>query len=215
MAYTYGEMREAIFDFTENQERLFTANVDNFIKNSEERILKSVQLDLFRKNSTASLAQGSKYLACPSDFLAPNSLSLTDVSGNQAFLEYKDVSFVQTINPTNAQGETRYYAQFDVDNFIVSYTPDKAYTAELHYLYRPQSLTDVDAAETTWMSINAPLSLLYGALIEAYTFMKGEQDVIAMYDKRFNESLMGLKLLGEAKETTQEYRVGKVIREKQ
>ena len=82
-------------------------------------------------------------------------------------------------------------------------------------MYRPQSLTDVDAAATTWMSINAPLSLLYGALIEAYTFMKGEQDVIAMYDKRFNESLMGLKLLGEAKETTQEYRVGKVIREKQ
>ena len=215
MSYTYGEMREAIFDFTENQERIFTSNVDNFIKNAEERILKSVQLDLFRKNSTAPLAQGSKYLNCPSDFLAPNSLSLTDPSGNMTFLEYKDVSFVQMINPTGAQGATKFYAQFDVDNFIVSYTANQAYTAELHYLYRPQSLTDVDAAATTWLSINAPLSLLYGALIEAYTFMKGEQDVITMYNARFAESLTGLKLLGEAKETTQEYMVGKVVREKQ
>jgi hypothetical protein len=85
----------------------------------------------------------------------------------------------------------------------------------MHYLYRPASLTAGADGGTSWLSINAELSLLYGALIEAYIFMKGEQDVMAMYEKRYQESLIGLKLLGEAKETTQDYRVGRVIREKQ
>ena len=109
----------------------------------------------------------------------------------------------------------KYYATFDVSNFILAPTPNANYTAELHYLYRPASLTAGAESGTTWLSENAELSLLYASLIEAYIFMKGEQDVMAMYDKRYQESLIGLKLLGEAKETTQNYRVGQVIRAKQ
>lgn len=215
MSYTYGQLRSAILDFTENQELSFINNVDNFIRNAEDRLLKSVQLSLFRKNVSAPVVAGNKYINCPSDFLAPDSLSFTDGSGNRHFAEYKQPSFIQTFNDTAAQGTPRYYAQFDVNNFILAYIPDNNYTAELHYLYRPQSLTAQNAGEKSWLSENAPLSLLYASLVEAYIYMKGEQDVISMYDKRFNESLSGLKILGEAKQTTDEYRMGQLIREKQ
>jgi hypothetical protein len=109
----------------------------------------------------------------------------------------------------------RYYAQFDLDNFIVGPTPDSNYAVELHYFYRPASLTAGADGATTWLSENAELSLLYGSLVEAYIYMKGEQDVMGMYNQRFQESLMGLKMFGEAKEVTQDYRVGQVIRQKQ
>jgi hypothetical protein len=126
------------------------------------------------------------------------------------------VSFVQTYTPNTAtEGTPRYYAQFDVENFLVAPTPDVNYAVELHYLYRPASLTAGAGSGTTWISINGELALLYGALVEAYIFMKGEPDVMQQYNQRFNESMIALKMLGEAKETTQEYRVGKVIRAKQ
>jgi hypothetical protein len=161
------------------------------------------------------LTAANPYLNCPSDFLAPFSLSYT-LNGAREFIEYKDVSFVQTYTPNTAtQGVPKYYAQFDVDNFIVGPTPDVSYPVELHYLYRPASITDGAGNGTTWISINGELALLYGALVEAYIFMKGEADVMQQYNQRFNESMVALKMLGEAKETTQEYRVGKVIRTKQ
>ena len=131
------------------------------------------------------------------------------------FLEYKDTNFVQTINPNSTtEGTPRYYALFDVDNFILAPTPDSNFTTELHYFYRPASLTAGADSGTTWLSTEATNCLLYGCLIEAYIFMKGEQDLLAMYDKRFAEALVGLKQFGEAKETTDQYRTGMVIRPK-
>mgnify|MGYP003631866230 CR=1 FL=1 len=220
MSFTYLQLQDAIKSYTENTETSFVANIPVFIRAAEERILKSVQLNLFRKNSSGNASIGNKYLAMPTDFLAPYSLSLSTLGApDHVFIEFKDVSFVQSYTPDPATtGVPRYYATFDVANFILAPTPNANFFAELHYLYRPASLT-LDAAGngsgTTWLSTNASLSLLYASLIEAYIFMKGEQDVMAMYDKRFQESLVGLKLLGEAKETTQEYRVGRVIRPKQ
>lgn len=216
MSFTYDELKQAIQDYTENTETTFVNNLPLFIRASEERILKTVQLSFFRRNQTATLSQNNKYLNCPSDFLAPYSLSFTDGSSDKNFLEFKDVNFVQTFTPDAATtGAPRYYSQFDVSNFIVAPTPDSSYTVELHYFYRPSSLTAGAGNGTTWISLNAELLLLYGALVEAYIFMKGEQDVMALYDKRFQEGLLGMKLLGEAKETTQDYRVGQVIRAKQ
>tara|TARA_R100000908_G_scaffold53792_1_gene29074 strand:+ start:1699 stop:2346 length:648 start_codon:yes stop_codon:yes gene_type:complete len=215
MSFTFAQLKTALQDYTENTETSFVTNLPIFIRTAEERILKSVQLSLFRKNVSGSMASGNKYLAMPTDFLAPYSLSFTN-NGEHMFLEFKDVSFVQTYNPDySSTGLPRYYASFDVSNFILAPTPNAAFTVELHYLYRPASLTAGSESGTTWLSENAELSLLYGALVEAYIFMKGEQDVMAMYDKRYQESLTGLKLLGEAKETTQDYRVGQVIRPKQ
>tara|TARA_R100001377_G_scaffold39236_1_gene21911 strand:- start:3062 stop:3712 length:651 start_codon:yes stop_codon:yes gene_type:complete len=216
MSFTYDQLKQAIQDYTENSETTFVANIPLFIRASEERILKNIQLDLFRRNQTATLSANNAFLNCPSDFLAPFSLSFTDGNANKVFVEYKDVSFVQSYNPKVATtGSPKYYAQFDVSNFIVAPTPPSNLAVELHYLYRPASITAGAGSAYTWLSINGELALLYGSLIEAYLFMKGEQDIMATYDKRFQESLMGLKMLGEAKETTQEYRVGKVIREKQ
>jgi len=216
MSFTYAQLKQAIQDYTENDETTFVNNLPLFIRLSEERILKMVQLSLFRKNATASTTSGNKYLACPSDFLAPFSLALTGSDGNKFFVEFKDPSFLQTYTPdASTTGAPRYYSVFDVNNFLLAPTPNAVYTAELHYFYRPVSLTSAEEGGTTWLSENAELTLLYGALVEAYLFMKGEQDMMQYYDKRFQESMVALKMFGEAKETTDEYRTGKVIRAKQ
>ena len=215
MSFTYAQLKTAIQDYTENDETSFVTNLPLFIRIAEERILKNVQLSLFRKNASASTTASNKYLACPSDFLAPFSLSLAGTDGDKFFIDFKDPSFLQTYTPdATTTGAPRYYAVFDVDNFLLAPTPDTTYTAELHYFYRPASITAGADSGTTWLSDNAEMSLLYGALIEAYIYMKGEQDVMSMYNSRFQESLIGLKQLGEAKETTDEYRRGKVLREK-
>ena len=216
MSFTYSQLKTAIQDYTENNETTFVTNIPLFIRLAEERILKNVQLNLFRKNATATIVQGSQYFTCPSDFLAPFSLSFRSTDENKVFVDFKDPSFLQTYTPNSStQGTPKYYSVFDIENFLIAPTPDASYTGELHYFYRPQSLTAGSDSGTTWLSINAELSLLYASLIEAYTFMKGEQDVMGMYNQKLQESLVGLKMLGEAKETTEEYRVGKVIRGKQ
>ena len=216
MSFTYDQLKTAIQDYTENDETSFVTNLPLFISISEERILKNVHLSLFRKNVTASTTASDKFLACPSDFLAPFSLSLAGTDGDKFFIDFKDPSFIQSYTPdATTTGSPKYYAVFDIDNFILAPTPNTTFTAELHYFYRPASLTAGSGSGTTWLSENAEMAMLYGALIEAYIYMKGEQDVMAMYNKRFEESLIGVKMLGEAKETTDEYRTGKVIRAKQ
>ena len=216
MSFTYDQLKTAIQDYTENDESSFVTNLPLFIRIAEERILKNVQLSLFRKNVTASTTASDKFLACPSDFLAPFSLSLAGTDGDKFFIDFKDPSFIQSYTPdATTTGSPKYYAVFDIDNFILAPTPNTTFTAELHYFYRPASLTAGSGSGTTWLSENAEMAMLYGALIEAYIYMKGEQDVMAMYNKRFEESLIGVKMLGEAKETTDEYRTGKVIRAKQ
>ena len=204
MSFTYDQLKQAIQDYTENSETSFVANLPLFIRAAEERILKNVQLDLFRRNQTAALTQANPYLNCPSDFLAPFSLSYT-LNNEKTFVEFKDVSFVQTYSPNaTTQGLPKYYAQFDVDNFLVGPTPNANLDVELHYLYRPTSITAGAGGGTTWISTNGELALLYGSLVEAYIFMKGEADVMQQYNQRFGEAMIGLKMLGEAKETTQE-----------
>jgi len=216
MSFTYDELKQAIQDYTENDETSFVNNLPLFIRQAEERILKNVQLSLFRKNVSGNMTSSNKYLACPSDFLAPYSLSFVNSDSDHVFLDFKDVDFVQSFNPdATTTGNPRYYAVFDIDNFVLGPTPDSSYAVELHYFYRPASLTAGSGSGTTWLSENAELALLYGSLIEAYIYMKGEQDVMAQYEKRFAEAITGLKMFGESKEVTDEYRTGKVIRPKQ
>ena len=214
MSFTYAELKTAIQDYTENTETTFVNNLDVFIKNTEERILKIAQLEVFRKNQTGNLTLGNQYLALPSDYLAPFSLSFTS-NGNKEFVLFKDVNFVQSFNPNNSStGAPRYYAQFDIENFILGPTPDAAYDVELHYFYRPASLTSGSDSGTTWLSTNASVALLYGSLIEAYTFMKGEADLVQNYTQRFTEALSRVKNFGESQEVTDAYRTGLILREK-
>jgi hypothetical protein len=203
MSFTFATLKTAIQDYTENTETTFVNNLSNFITIAEERIFKNVQLSFFRKNASA-------------DFLSPFSLSFTNASSEKVFLDFKDVNFVQEFNPNPATtGLPRYYAQFDVDNFIVAPTPSSTFAVELHYYYRPSSLTAGADSGSTWLSTNAPNALLYGSLLEAYTFMKGEPDVLQNYAQRFTEAIQSLKLYGEAKEVTDYYRSGMVMRNKQ
>jgi hypothetical protein len=214
MSFTYAELKTAIQDYTENTETTFVNNLDVFIKNTEERILKIAQLEVFRKNQTGNMTLGNQYLALPSDYLAPFSLSFTS-NGNKEFVLFKDVNFVQSFNPNNSStGAPRYYAQFDIENFILGPTPDAAYDVELHYFYRPASLTSGGDSGTTWLSTNASVALLYGSLIEAYTFMKGEADLVQNYTQRFTEALSRVKNFGESQEVTDAYRTGLILREK-
>ena len=162
------------------------------------------------------MTSANKYLAVPTDYLASFSLSFTNSSSEQVFLQLKDTDFVQSYNPNPATtGSPKYYAVYDVDNFLIGPTPDSGYAVELHYYYRPASLTAGADSGTTWLSENAPFALLYGSLIEAYVYMKGDKEMMATYEKRFTQALTELKLFGEAKETTDQYRTGMVMRAKQ
>jgi hypothetical protein len=216
MSFTYAELKTAIQDYTENDETSFVNNLPIFIRQAEERILKNVQLSLFRKNVSGNMSQNNQYLACPSDFLAPFSLSFVDANSHKTFLEFKDTDFVQSFNPdSTTTGDPRFYAVFDIDNFILGPTPSAASAVELHYFYRPASLTAGAEGATTWLSENAQMAMLYGSLIEAYIYMKGEQDIMAQYEKRFAEAMTGMKMLGENKEVTDDYRTGMLVRPKQ
>ena len=214
MSFTYAQLKQAIQDYTENDETTFVNNLPLFIRLAEERILKGVQLNLFQKNQFGNMTSGTEYLAAPSDFLAPFSLSI-DVNGDKEFLLFKDLDFVQTYTPdATTTGQPKYYAQFDVDYFIIAPTPDANYTVDIHYLYRPASLTAGADSGTSWISENAELALLYGSLIEAYTFMKGDPNLMQTYNQRFAEAMSRLKNLGEAQEVTDEYRKGPVTRQR-
>jgi hypothetical protein len=211
MSFTYSELKQAIQDYAENTETSFVNNLPVFIRNAEERILKTVQLNLFRRNVTASLTSGNRFLAMPDDFLASYSLSLTS-AGDKFFLDHKDVNFLEEYWPDNTDtGRPRYYAEFTSDNFVLAPTPDAAYQVELHYFYRPASVTSLADSGKSWLSDNAPYAMLYGSLTEAYVYMKGEADVFSVYDAKFAEAVARLKDLGEAKQTGDAYRDGQVI----
>ena len=208
MSFTYDQLKQAIQDFTDNTETSFVTNLPVFIRGAEDRIFTVVDLELFRKNSTSSLSAGDPFLTVPSDYLAPFSLQITS-AGYEDFLLIKDVNFVQTYTDSvGANGAPKYYGIFDVDNFIVGPTPDSNYNVELHYYYRPASITAGAGAGTTWLSTDAPNALLYGSLVEAYTYMKGEADMMQLYEQRFIQEIQRLKDLAEARENSDAYRRG-------
>jgi hypothetical protein len=208
MAFTFAQLKTAIQEYTENTETTFVSNVDDFIRAAEDRIFYLVDLEYFRKNATSAVTQNDPFLSLPTDFLASFSLSITN-SSSKEFLLQKDVNFIQEFNPNSATtGTPKYYARFDVDNMILAPTPDSNYVCEFHYFYRPASLTAGADSGTTWLSTNAPNALLYGSLYEAYIYMKGEPDMLQLYDKQFTEALSRLKDLAEARENADAYRRG-------
>tara|TARA_R100001377_G_scaffold54560_3_gene32232 strand:+ start:60 stop:914 length:855 start_codon:yes stop_codon:yes gene_type:complete len=283
MSFTYTTLKNALQDYTQNTETSFVSNMPLFIRLGEERIFKSVQLNLFQRNVSGGMTADNQFLTVPSDFLAPISLSVTN-SSNVEFLEFKSLEYIQAYNPNPATtGTPKYYAQFDLDNFTVAPTPDTGYVTTLSYFYRPTSLTsntfvltmtnvtgtfstsdtitggtsgetsDVSQVPSSttltvaipsgtftigetitgsssgasgtlsvigadnsvsWLSENAEIALLYGCLLECYTYMKGEQDLISLYNSRLNEALSRLKNLGEAQEVSDEYTSGQIRKAK-
>tara|TARA_R110000782_G_scaffold60451_1_gene124894 strand:+ start:763 stop:1413 length:651 start_codon:yes stop_codon:yes gene_type:complete len=215
MSWTLASLKTGIQDYLESTETSFVSNLDNFITTTEERILKNVQLDNFRKNVTGNVTGDNTYLATPSDFLSPFSLAVIDGDDNYSFLLLKQVSFIRDFTPNaSTTGLPKYYSEFDDNSFLLAPTPDSTYDVELHYYYRPASLTTTSGSETTWLSENAPNAMLYGSLVEACTYLKSYES-IPVYESKFQEALLGLKNLGEAKSTRDQYRYDEIRREPQ
>jgi|TARA_R100001086_G_scaffold116325_2_gene59637 hypothetical protein len=205
---TYSELKSLIQNYLENTETTFVADLPKIIEQAEVRILKSVKLPVFRKNVEGSVTSGNKYLNTPSDFLDNFSLSITN-SSSQEFLLYKDVNFIREAYPNaSTTGVPKHYALFDNTTFILGPTPNATFTAELHYFYKPTSITAGADSGTTWLSTNAENALLYGSLLEGYTYMKGDPDLMQVYEKRYDQALARLKTLGEGENTREQYRDG-------
>ena len=205
MSFTYATLKTAIQNYCETAETTFVATLPTFIQEAEERILKNVEMPVFRRNQTGTIASGNIYLQTPDDFLSPYSLA---VSSNDAYsyLLFKHVSFIRDYSPNPATtGVPKYYALFDDDSFIMAPASNGTYTVELHYKYRPASLSAGADSGTTWLSTNAPDALLYGSLVEAATFLKTPEE-IALYQQRFDMALKALKMLGEGYGATDEFR---------
>ena len=208
MSFTFTTLKSAIQDYTQNTEATFVADLSIIIQQGEDRIIKSVELPNFRKNVTGTFTSGNQYLETPTDYLYPFSLAVLDDSNNYSYLLNTDVSFIREAYPSaSTTGTPKHYAQFDDTTFIVGPSPSSNLNAELHYYYVPQSIT-ASSDGTSWLGTNAPELLLYASLIEAYTFMKGEPDVMANYEKRFQEALQRLTLLSDGYNRKDAYRDG-------
>ena len=204
MSFTLTTLESAIKEYLDSTETTFTNNLSNFIKSTEERILKSVDLPVFRKNVTGTSTSGTPYLGSPSDFLSPFSLAVIS-SSNYSYLWFKHVTFIRDYTPAEATtGLPVYYAVFDDDTFILAPTPDDTYTFELHYKYRPTSLTAGASDGTTWLSTNAMNAMLYGSLMEGGTFLKMPPPELQLFEQRFQEAMVNLKQMAEA--VNDEYR---------
>jgi hypothetical protein len=200
----YTELKTNIQDICENT---FTDDqLAMFTQQAEQKIYNTVQLPALRKNVTGALTADNKYLSAPSDYLYTYSLAIVDAVGDYVYLLDKDVNFIREAYPsTSSTGLPKHYANFNDDAFIVGPTPDAAYTAELHYGYYPESIV---TAGTTWLGDEFDSALLNGALVEAIRFMKGEQDMVDMYNKMFTLSIGLLKNLGDGKLRGDTYRSG-------
>jgi hypothetical protein len=206
----YTQLVAEIQSYVEDQ--FETTDINTFITQAEQRIYNSVQLPALRKNVTGSLTAGNKYLAMPSNWLATFSLAVINSDNEYLYLLNKDVNFIRQSFPdtdSDFYGEPQYYAVFDNTAFIVGPTPDDSYDVELHYFYYPESITTVVGGQT-WLGDNFSSALLYGSLLEAYTYMKGEADVISGYQKRYDEAMALLKQLGDGKDRQDAYRSGQV-----
>ena len=211
----YADLVQAIKDYTENLETSFVSQIPNFIEQAEERIYRSVMIPELRKNVTASMSAGNQYLARPSDFLAVFSIAVIDGDGDYTYLLDKDVNFIREAFPrSSTQGLPQFYGQFDGDdtvgsgNFILGPTPDASYSVELHYYFDPPSIVTTG---TSWLGENAEAALLYGSLLEAYTYMKGEADILALYNQRYEEALAQLGGVG-IRSMRDNYRDGEFLR---
>jgi len=215
MSWTKATLTAAIKDYIESTETSLVSNIPNFILSTEERILKGVQLDVFRKSATGVGTQDNPYLASPTDFLSPFSLAVIQSDGKYNYLKLKHVSFIRDFQPlVSTSGTPEYYSEFDNTRFLIAPTPSTGFTFELHYFYRPTSLTKGTDDGTTWLSENATNALLYGSLVEACTYLKNFE-AIGIYEQRFQEAMAMLKNLGEAKSTRDQYKYDEIRRSPQ
>ncbi len=201
----YSQLVTALQDYLVNDEPTFVTHIPDIVRSAEEDIYFNTQLPSLRKNSTGSLTEGNQYLSLPSDFLSVYSLAVVDDdAGTHNYLVNKEVDFIREAFPDeDSQDIPAYYALFDNNTVIVGPTPDFAYTVELHYFYKPDSIV---TTSTSWIGDNAPNCLLYGSLLHGYTYMKGEQDMLAVYQNEYSRALANLQTITEGRARKDTYR---------
>jgi len=203
----YTQLKTAIQEYTQNTETSFVSNIDTFIGQAEERIFYDVDIPDFHKNVLGTATAGSVYLSKPTDFYRAYSMAVVDSGNVYTFLIPKDVSFIREAFPdSDTTGTPRFYAHFDDDFFLIAPATSSNFSTELHYKAKPAQLSSSNA--NTWLSDNAESALLYGALVEAYTYLKGEQDIMAFYEKRYKEALGSLTQYGAIETNVDSYRNG-------
>ena len=204
----YASLVTMIEQYCETTEQSFIDSIPTFVQLAEERIYNSVQIPAIRRNQTGTVTANNKYLSLPSDWLANFSLSVINADGSQDYLLNKDVDFIRQAYPSPTDtGVPQHYAIFDSSTFILGPTPDASYSVEMHYYYYPTSIV---TAGTSWLGDNFDSVLLYGAIREAYTYLKGEADIMQYYEQKYQESLALLKQLGDGKDRRDAYRSGQV-----
>lgn len=207
MAFTYAQLVSAIQGYLQVDENgISTTDMNTIIQQAEQRIYYDVQIPVLKKNVTGNLSSGNRYLSTPADYLATYSIAVNN-NGTYEYLLPKEVAFLREAYPSTATtGVPRYYAIFDNDTLLIGPPPNSNFQVELHYFYEPESIvTDTGG---TWLSENAENTLLYGCLFEAYTYLKGEQDLISLYAGKYKESLTALKNIGEGRNRSDTYRNG-------
>ena len=205
---TYNELVTNIRNYMETGSNVLSNSViDTFIELTENKILRDIDLEVFRQSSTNSLTVGNRYLTMPSDILTHRYMLITDGSGSEKFLNFRDVSFVKEFAETpSTRGEPRYYAVWNPSVFIIAPTPDQAYQVELGYILKPTGLSS--ANPTTWLSLNAPEALLYGCLIQAYSYTKGPLEMLGFFSNSYQQALAGLGIEQQGRRRRDEYRDG-------
>jgi hypothetical protein len=206
---TYDELVTNIRNYTEVNSNVFTDPVINtFITMAENRILRDIDLDVFKKESTGTMTSGNRFLASPSEILTHRYLMVT-VSGTQVFLDFRDTSFMKEYWPDGtATGVPKYYSVWDQNTFYIAPTPSQNYAVELGYIYRPAQLSQ--ANPNTWISTNAPEALLYACLIQAYSYTKGPTEMLAFFDGSYKQAIQGLGIEQQGRRRRDEYRDGMI-----
>jgi hypothetical protein len=201
----YATLVALLQDYTQNSSSEFVAAIPQIVRLAEDRIYQSVQIPVLKSNATSNFLTGNKYLACPDDFLAAYSMAVKSASGVYSYMLEKEVGYINEAFPNPAAtGVPRYYALFNESTFVVAPTPNAVLEVELHYFYEPPSIVDTG---TSWLGDNTESVLFYGALSEAYTYMKGDADLQTLYRQRYEESLSRLKNLGEGLDKRDNFRL--------
>jgi hypothetical protein len=205
---TYNELVTNIRAYSEiDANAMSNSNIDTFILMTENRILRDIDLDVFKLESYANMTQGNKFLTAPSDILTHRYMMIRNSAGETSFLEFRDTSFMKEFWPDGTEeGVPRYYSVWDQNTFYIAPTPDENYYVELGYIYKPAQLSATNP--TTWVSINAPEALLYGCLVQAYSFTKGPADMMAYFDNSYKQAIQGLGIEQQGRRRRDEYRDG-------
>lgn len=207
---TYNELVTNIRNYTEVGSNVFTnAVINTFITMAENRILRDIDLDVFKKEVSGTMTSGNKFLSTPTDILTHRYLMLTDAGNNQIFLDFRDTSFMKEYWPDGADtGTPKYYSVWDQNTFYVAPTPGSNFSVELGYIYRPAQLSSTNPE--TWVSIHAPEALLYACLVQAYSYTKGPTDMLGYFENSYKQALQGLGIEQQGRRRRDEYRDGMI-----